>query len=257
MIQLRYSYKTQLQFNHAVELHHLLLRCTPRSFDSQYVKEFKLQIDPHARWNAGLDSFGNIVNSVYIPEPHIFLEIESSGVVVLTHYRIEESLNRLYLYPSTFTEPLLNIELLFAKVKMDIDQPIAEKVALLSESMQQHLVYVTGSTTVETTAAQSLELGRGVCQDFAHLLIALCRRGGIAARYVTGFMQGEGFTHAWVEFYDQGFWYAFDPTHNRLIDTGYIKIAHGRDYQDCAIDRGIFKGLSQQKLEVYLKVDMQ
>lgn len=119
------------------------------------------------------------------------------------------------------------------------------------------MIYVPGITTVQTTASQSLEMKKGVCQDFAHLLISLCRKAGIPARYVTGFMQGEGFTHAWIEFYDAGFWYGFDPTHNRQIDTGYIKVAHGRDYEDCAIDRGSFKGLAQQKLEVFLKVEQQ
>jgi transglutaminase-like putative cysteine protease len=146
---------------------------------------------------------------------------------------------------------------LFIKMKLQSEASTAEQVAILSDGIQKSMTYVPGITTVQTTASQSLEIGQGVCQDLAHLLISLCRKAGIPARYVTGFMQGEGYTHAWIEFYDNGSWYGYDPTHNKQIDTGYIKIAHGRDYEDCSIDRGVFKGLAQQKLEVFLKVEQQ
>jgi transglutaminase-like putative cysteine protease len=257
MIQLRYSYKTKISFSENIYFHHLLLRCTPTNFDSQQVKEKRISILPHGQLNFGTDHFGNLVNSVFIAEAHHFFEFESSGVVQLTNYRIEETLNRLYLYPSKFTQTSFAIERLFEKTKLSSQFSIQEQVTLLSEKIQQALTYVSGITTVQTTATQALEMGKGVCQDFTHLLITLCRRAGIPARYVNGFMQGEGFTHAWIEFYDAGFWYGFDPTHDRLIDTGYIKVAHGRDYDDCVIDRGVFKGLAQQKLEVFLKVEQQ
>jgi len=257
MIQLRYSYKTKITFSENVHFHHLLLRCTPNNFDSQQIKEKRITILPAGEINLGTDNFGNILHSVFIAEAHNFVEFESSGVVQLTNYRIEETLNRLYLYPSKFTQPTPNIDEFFNKMKLQSIATTAEQVAILSEKMQKTMIYVPGITTVQTTASQSLEMKKGVCQDFAHLLISLCRKAGIPARYVTGFMQGEGFTHAWIEFYDAGFWYGFDPTHNRQIDTGYIKVAHGRDYEDCAIDRGSFKGLAQQKLEVFLKVEQQ
>ena len=254
MIQLRYSYKTKITFSENVHFHHLLLRCTP---NSQQIKEKRITILPTGEINLGTDNFGNTLHSVFIAEAHNYVEFESSGVVQLSSYKIEETLNRLYLYPSKFTQPMQNIEAFFSKINLQTDAPIAEQVAILSEKMQDTLIYVPGITTVQTTASESLEMKKGVCQDFAHLLISLCRKSGIPARYVTGFMQGEGFSHAWIEFYDGGFWYGFDPTHNRQIDTGYIKVAHGRDYEDCAIDRGSFRGLAQQKLEVFLKVEQQ
>ncbi len=257
MIQLRYSYKTRITFSENVHFHHLLLRCTPNNFDSQLIKEKRITILPDGEINLGTDNFGNILHSVFIAEAHKFVEFESSGVVQLSTYRIEETLNRLYLYPSKFTQPMPNIDMFYAKVNLNNASTIADKVALLSEKMQKNMIYVPGITTVQTTASQSLDMKKGVCQDFAHLLISLCRKAGIPARYVAGFMQGEGFTHAWIEFYDAGSWYGFDPTHNRLIDTGYIKVAHGRDYEDCAIDRGSFRGLAKQKLEVFLKVEQQ
>jgi transglutaminase-like putative cysteine protease len=95
-----------------------------------------------------------------------------------------------------------------------------------------------------------------VCQDFAHILIALCRLSGILARYAAGFPEGEGSTHAWVEYYEDGSWKAVDPTHNRLVETGYIKLSHGRNFGDCSIEKGIFSGIAEQNLNVQLQAAM-
>ena len=79
---------------------------------------------------------------------------------------------------------------------------------------------------METTAAEVLERKEGVCQDFAHLMIALCRQRGIPARYVNGFLVGEGETHAWVEIFDGYNWLGFDPTHNCRISDGFISLQY-------------------------------
>jgi transglutaminase-like putative cysteine protease len=122
--------------------------------------------------------------------------------------------------------------------------------------------YTQGATTTSTTAGEALALGKGVCQDFAHILIALCRLSGILARYTAGFMEGEGSAHAWVEYYENGSWRAVDPTHNRLVETGYIKLSHGWDFGDCSIERGVFSsvaggGCVEQTLNVQLQVGMR
>lgn len=145
---------------------------------------------------------------------------------------------------------------LFESVIIPTKTTSLEKVLLYSTAIHKVFTYESGVTNVQTIASEALVIGKGVCQDFAHILISLCRKAGIPARYITGFMLGEGFTHAWIEYYADGFWYGFDPTHNRaIINEGYIKLAHGRDYQDCSIDKGVFIGLAQQDLEVSLKVE--
>ena len=78
---------------------------------------------------------------------------------------------------------------------------------------------------------------------------------GIPARYVVGMMIGEGYTHAWVEIYTGEGWYGLDPTNNLHIDDYYIKIAHGRDYADCIVDRGIFNGFTNQQQEIVVSVE--
>ena len=95
-----------------------------------------------------------------------------------------------------------------------------------------------------------MKLKKGVCQDYAHILIALLRMMRIPARYVVGMMIGEGFSHAWVEMEADGRWYGLDPTNDVLVGENYIKISHGRDYNDCIVNKGVFTGMASQKQDI-------
>lgn len=77
----------------------------------------------------------------------------------------------------------------------------------------------------------------------------------MAARYVNGFMQGIGLTHAWVEVHDGKAWHGIDPTNNRLIEYGYVKLSHGRDALDCPVNRGVFTGMASQQVEIRVIVE--
>ena len=113
------------------------------------------------------------------------------------------------------------------------------------------LIYEWGVTDVHTSAAEALVYGRGVCQDYAHVMLALCRASGLPARYVSGHLVGEGGSHAWVEVVvrdgsqtarDGTVAVAFDPTHDRRAERGYLTVAVGRDYADVAPTSGTFEG---------------
>lgn len=113
------------------------------------------------------------------------------------------------------------------------------------------LTYQHGVTGVHTTAAAALAGGRGVCQDYAHVMLAICRAAGLPARYVSGHLVGEGGSHAWVEVMitdpsagatGQVVAVAFDPTHDRRADRGYLTVAVGRGYADVAPTSGTFEG---------------
>lgn len=106
------------------------------------------------------------------------------------------------------------------------------------------LSYQFDVTSVSTTAADAVAGGRGVCQDFAHVMLALCRAGGVPARYVSGHLVGEGGSHAWVEVVVGSLAVAFDPTHDRRAQSGYLTVAIGRDYADVAPTSGRFHGTS-------------
>ncbi|MDR2844096.1 MAG: transglutaminase family protein [Candidatus Symbiothrix sp.] len=257
MKYVKYHYKTKVTFSNVIRSHFFLLRCTTQDNDFQQVITEECNVYPQISLHTDKDNFGNIVRSGYIEEMHDFFEFETLGEVKLSEpYLLKEELNRIFLYPSLYTYPDDSIIRLRKAILLNNNTSITDTVLKLSDVLYRILEYSPNTTTIHTTASEALKLGRGVCQDFAHLMIALCRSAGIAARYVTGFMEGEGYTHAWVEYYENGYWKAIDPTHNHLIEMGYVKISHGRDFDDCSIERGIFTGIVDQKLEVQLSVGM-
>jgi transglutaminase-like putative cysteine protease len=115
----------------------------------------------------------------------------------------------------------------------------------------ESLDYEWGVTDVHTSAAEALAGGRGVCQDYTHVMLALCRAAGLPARYVSGHLVGEGGSHAWAEVVvrdtssaarNRKVAMAFDPTHDRRAERGYLTVAVGRDYADVAPTSGTFEG---------------
>ena len=124
---------------------------------------------------------------------------------------------------------------------------VEERATAINHWVHEHLRYERDLTGVRTTAAEAYALGGGVCQDFAHVMLSVCRCLGIAARYVSGHLLGEGGTHAWVEVLvpaaDRNGGLvarAFDPTHGRAAGLSYITVATGRDYRDVAPTSGTF-----------------
>jgi transglutaminase-like putative cysteine protease len=116
--------------------------------------------------------------------------------------------------------------------------------------VRERITYGFGATDVTTTAAQALAVGTGVCQDQAHLMLALCRSAGLAARYVSGHLVGQGGTHAWTEVLlpDSGRVLALDPCHGRRADSRYVTVAVGRDYRDVPPTSGSYTGPATGRL---------
>jgi transglutaminase-like putative cysteine protease len=115
-------------------------------------------------------------------------------------------------------------------------------------------------TTVETTAAEALALSHGVCQDYAHIMLALCRLCDLPARYVSGHLLGEGGTHAWVDVLlpapSEAVAVAFDPTHGREVGLSYVTVAVGRDYRDVAPTSGSYKATYKGRLSSERRVGL-
>jgi transglutaminase-like putative cysteine protease len=128
-----------------------------------------------------------------------------------------------------------------------------------------HFAYIKGVTTVETTLDEIWKLKAGVCQDFAHILLALLRQIHIPARYVSGYicpnkngMRGEGATHAWIEAYIPfNGWVGLDPTNNCLAEDLHVRLAVGRSFADCSPVKGTYKGTAGQVLEVGVSVSYE
>lgn len=108
-----------------------------------------------------------------------------------------------------------------------------------------------------------MALGSGVCQDYTHIMLAICRLAGLSARYVSGLLPGEGQMHAWVEVLLPGAaqrpptWVGYDPTHQRRCDERYITVAVGRDYQDIAPTSGYYEGEAANRLDMAVSVVLE
>lgn len=118
------------------------------------------------------------------------------------------------------------------------------------------LRYTPGVTNPTTTASQALQRGAGVCQDYAHLMIALCRALSLPARYISGYNPATGAMHAWVEVLCQGEWQAWDPTHNRPASEHCVFVGCGRDFRDVEPLLGTYRGCGTARLKVRCQTEV-
>lgn len=140
--------------------------------------------------------------------------------------------------------------------------PVAAVVEKCSSYIFNNFKYIKGITSVETTMAEILDHRSGVCQDFAHVMLGILRTLQIPGRYVSGYicpnkdgMRGEGATHAWVEAWIPGSgWTGIDPTNNVWVTTNHVKLAAGRNFNDCSPIKGTFKGPAHQSLFVHVSI---
>lgn len=223
-----------------------------------------------------LDYWGNRCADFSIVEPHRELVIDSRLIVRTT------GTNELPVNTSTLadvqTAIASNFQLLELSKPEEIkstdaihkiissvcanDKTVMQLTEHCSNYIYQHFKYIKGITNIETTVDEILEHRSGVCQDFAHVLLQLLRTIGIPARYVSGYicpnkngMRGEGATHAWVEALIPNYgWMGIDPTNNVWVSTHHVKLAVGRNFNDCSPMKGTFKGVSRQTLSVYVSV---
>lgn len=245
----RYSYQTVVRYTSCVTHHHFLLRCTPREDGNQRLIEQDLNLLTPTNLSTSTDNFGNIIHYGSMIGRHDMFVIASSGVVECKEYCIEDSSpNYIFLVETPITKCDIAMEQ-FADNIVTAGSNI-DKALALSSAIHKHMSYTPGITNTQTKAAESFRAEGGVCQDFAHILITLCRKHGVYARYVAGFLIGTGETHAWVEIYDKGAWLGVDPTNNILIVNDYIKVAHGRDAADCSVSRGVHCGTAEHSTEV-------
>lgn len=158
--------------------------------------------------------------------------------------------------PTPLTEPDGDLEAIASEMAAQV--PLARDPGGLAFALCRRVFhemhYATGHTTVRTTGAEAWAGKRGVCQDYAHVFLTLCRLAGLPARYVSGFLPGEGAMHAWAEVClpagpdnngqeEAGGWVALDPTHDRWVNERYVAVAFGRDYADIAPTSGTFVGV--------------
>jgi transglutaminase-like putative cysteine protease len=142
------------------------------------------------------------------------------------------------------------------------DAPLGEQVVTMGRALRERFEYRKDVTRYDSTTDDFLKLGKGVCQDFAHLMLGWLRLNGIPCRYVSGYLHVDrkkrepSQSHAWIEFHTPSAgWIAFDPTHARAVDERYVVVGHGRHYDDVPPNKGIYRGTARETLtaEVYTR----
>jgi transglutaminase-like putative cysteine protease len=255
----RASYRVQQTFRYEYpepirELNHRLVVIPPERFGDQRRLWHQVSIGAGgagARLENRRDRFGNVIFNVFAPQVADTIEFVAE---VSVERRAEEP-NRLpdgwlseayLLEPSALTEPddriMRAADELAASAKYGL--PLADRI---NDWVYQSMTYRYGVTGVRTSAAEALEIGAGVCQDYAHVMLALCRACGLPARYVSGHLLGQGGTHAWVEVVlpthdgtGDAIAHSFDPTHASRGGLGYVMVAVGADYLDVAPTSGTY-----------------
>lgn len=200
------------------------------------------------KWMFG-DRFGNVVVEITIPNVEEAVDFDVTLVVERLadqgrHLDATGGASDVFLLPSTLTEPDAHLRAAAAELARSGDS-CADLAAATSNWVYRHMSYGFDRTGVHTTAGEALAAGHGVCQDYAHVMVAICRLLGIPARYVSGHLVGEGGTHAWVEVlvpapHRAVEVVAWDPTHDRCAGLSYLTVAVGRDYYDVAPVSGTY-----------------
>jgi transglutaminase-like putative cysteine protease len=242
------------------------LRLRPVDDTAQSCRQFGLVLDPWAPTSDYLDFYGNNVIYFDVTSEHSRLMIEAQS-------EVETVPNAARLpVPSVPFADLLGCpeREMYAEfstdsryVPLDVEiwremqdalaggrSDVWSDVLRLGEHVSRLLAYRPDVTGVDTRAVDALRLRAGVCQDFAHLMLGVCRCAGIPARYVSGYFLNSQrrpdeveASHAWVEAFVPGYgWAAYDPTHRRLADERYVKLAVGRDYADIRPVSGTYRG---------------
>src|SRR6202050_4433454 len=259
------------------------VRMHPRSEGSQRCFVFQLSVNPRARIFGYTDSYGNLVHHFDLPSRHSQLTIISDALVNIEaqpsipevmEYQGWQELEELVekkdywdmLMPSHFARSSPELEQLAGEIgatERNGRSPLAF-LRDIASGVHRSFSYVKKSTAVNSPIEDALRSRQGVCQDFAHIMIALVRNARIPCRYVSGYLYHstenshpatDGATHAWVEALLPGVgWLGFDPTTNRLADDRHIRTAVGHDYADVPPTMGVMKGKTETQLQVRVRV---
>lgn len=257
MKRMHFLYQMQLAFSQAVHDHHFLIRCIPMEDGIQKREHFSCRITPADTLDQVADGFGNQGYAGAVRGPHDGLSVQAQGIVRICGTDRREPLHPVYRFPSAYTVPGETIRRFLDETGQEFGRQPVDLAGLtfLMHRLAGRFSYVPGVTSVKTRAEEALAGGQGVCQDYAHIFISLCRLAGVPARYVAGMITGEGQTHAWAEAWLDGVWHGFDPTNSRMADETYIRLTHGRDFADGAVDKGCFLGFASQTQQILVKVE--
>lgn len=262
------------------------VRMQPRTEGAQRCLTFNLLVLPRTRVAWYRDYLGNIVHHFDVPGQHRRLVIVAEALVDVRaqadvpqrlHPEAWAELDNTIsggdywemLMPSHFARPCQELAQFRAEIGVADRRAVRQLDPLalvqdINRALYQSIAYVKSSTSVDSPIEHALRERKGVCQDYAHIMIAVLRDLGIPARYVSGYLfhrsgdetrSAEGATHAWVEALLPRYgWVGFDPTNDVVATERHVRTAVGRDYADVPPSRGVFKGSAKSELSVTVRV---
>lgn len=277
-MRLHVQHRTTFRYNGPAQESFNEVRLRPLDDLHQSCQEFTLHVTPRAKLTAYQDFYGNCVHYFEVPGEHEELVIDSCARV-LTHdpqhrpaiplvpasaLASDEAHDSVAEYCTH--SPYVGLDAPLWKEAQDAlaggRADVWSDVRRLAQHLFRLMRYQPGSTGIDTRASDALQLRRGVCQDYAHVMLGLCRSIGIPARYVSGYFLNETrragepeASHAWVEAFVPTYgWAGWDPTHDRAPDERYVRLAIGRDYTDIRPVNGSYRGAPARELRVEVTV---
>lgn len=287
-ITYRVVHETRYTYSDAVSGTRQLAHLKPRATPWQLVRTHLLVIDPMpSEHSEGSDYFGNGVMRFAVETPHKALSVRAESVLEVHGHAPEDSAGPAWESAAAVPckwqpddefdivqyrlaspmAPLLPEAAEYARGSFPAGRPLPAALLDLTQRIRRDFVYDPKATTVTTQVEEVLAQRRGVCQDFAHLMISCLRSLGLAARYVSGYivnrvppgtkrLAGADASHAWVEVHCPGLgWLAFDPTNGKVADIEFITLGWGREFSDVTPLRGVVLGAGSHTLEVAVSVE--
>ncbi len=278
----RYTYEAPV-----IHAHHSCHLC-PRQLDAQHLVHHELGIEPAtAVTHPGTDYFGNRLHLLEVLAEHQSLEVDSSSIVEITARerprhtdsaiswneaaeQLKSDRSLLSAVDFCFDSPLVRVHPVLAAYAEPTFRPgrgLVEAVLEFNARIHAEFTYETTATDVGTPLAHVLREKRGVCQDFAHVAVGCLRSLGLAARYVSGYLEtrpppgkprlvGAAASHAWASVYVPGFgWLDFDPTNDVLPGESHVTVAWGRDFSDVSPLKGVVLGGGSHHVDVSVDVE--
>ena len=288
-LRYRLSHRTSYDYTGSVSVSHHLLRLQPRDLSHQVCLQHRLIIEPEpAVVNQCPDYFGNhrhfvtlegahgslMVNSesevavapTYVPEP----EETPAWTIARGMLLVDQTRNGLEAKEFAYASPRVMVTAeaaAYAAESFPAGRPLLEAALDLTARIHRDFTFDPAATTVSTSVPEIMKVRKGVCQDFSHLQLACFRSQGLAARYVSGYLEtdpppgqekmvGSDASHAWVSLYCPGHgWIDLDPTNNCVPSMRHITVAWGRDYGDVSPIRGVVVGDGSHSLAVAVDVN--
>ena len=274
---------TEYRYDEPVRESVMELRMQPRHAAGQGLVSFEVEISPHAQVLSYLDAFGNVVHHFGVPHAHHTLDIFARSVVETYGHPAPPPVAPAddwaalaseavrgewwdFLTQHGFASETPALREFIAGRGLDAFRKLDPLSALnaLNRELYDAFDYEAGVTEPDSPIDHALLQGRGVCQDFAHIMITICRMWGVPARYVSGYLYTDqethdrstpNATHAWIEaFLPSLGWVGFDPTNDLITSERHLSVAIGRDYNDVPPSHGVFKGESESRLSVGVSV---